>query len=146
MQLLTPPKTTLVYNCTCSNGSAPDLAAYTNTIPYYICTTSADQCITANPNDAEAQSRCTTEIRDLCGTLDPASYTAAASSSSSSSAAASSTSAAASTTSATSATSVVSSAVASATAKGAAIAVKVGKEYGAGVIAAGAMAAFGYML
>lgn len=133
--------TTLDWTCLCSNGSSPDIAAYMDTVPYYICEQSYDDCVADNPNDALAQQNCKTQIQDDCGSLNTANYTAASTSSmasSTSSSAPSSTAAAATTTSA--------SASATATAKSAATAMLIGRDYGIGLIAAGIMAAFGFML
>src|SRR5271170_5581108 len=45
-------QTTLTYNCLCtSNNSSPDLAAYMNSLPYYICEQSYADCVTNNPNN-----------------------------------------------------------------------------------------------
>ncbi|KAF2468088.1 uncharacterized protein BDR25DRAFT_57522 [Lindgomyces ingoldianus] len=38
---------TLVYSCVCSNGVTPNVTQYSLTIPYYICTEQANQCVTA---------------------------------------------------------------------------------------------------
>lgn len=72
--------TTLAYNCTCSNGSAPGLQYYTETMPTFICQEAYSLCISANANNATGQEACTDDIEDQCGTLDPANYTAAATS------------------------------------------------------------------
>ncbi|KAK4128859.1 hypothetical protein N657DRAFT_608662 [Parathielavia appendiculata] len=85
---------TLSYNCTCSNGTAPGLQYYIQTIPTFICEKAYTDCIAANINSAKAQDDCKTNIKNKCGTLDPAKAEVnTGSSSSSSSAAPSSTSA-----------------------------------------------------
>ena len=71
----------LTYNCICQNGTAPDVTAYTYTLPYYICQATFGQCINNHPNDAQGQQTCTDN--EKCGTLNA---TAASTSSSSSSA------------------------------------------------------------
>jgi len=57
---------TLTYTCECSNGSAPDVAFYQGTLPFFICQETIAQCITNNPNDETAQSNCRTA--NQCGT------------------------------------------------------------------------------
>jgi len=130
--------TTLTYNCTCTNGSAPDLAAYTNTLPFLICQSAYGECIAARPNDADGQTECKNQF--VCGSLNPNNVTAAASSTSSS---ASSTTSAASTTSATAASTTAS---ASATATKSSLAISIGHEYGFGLLLAGLFAAIGLLL
>lgn len=39
--------TTLVYSCVCDNGLAPNVSEYSQTIPYFTCTESNNQCRTA---------------------------------------------------------------------------------------------------
>ncbi|KKY29134.1 hypothetical protein UCRPC4_g00166 [Phaeomoniella chlamydospora] len=80
--------TSLTYECTCSNGTTPDLTAYTNSLPYYICQETYIQCIEDHPNDADGQADCAEA--EVCGTLN-------ATSAATSSAAASSTAAASTT-------------------------------------------------
>jgi hypothetical protein len=63
------------------------VTAYQQTLPFYICEATFEQCINNHPNDAEGQATCTSN--EKCGTLNAT----AANSASSSSAAASSTSA-----------------------------------------------------
>lgn len=63
---------TLTYTCTCSNGTAPGLDYYTQTLPSLICQEAFGQCNNANAGDAQAQSRCKKDIQANCGTLDPA--------------------------------------------------------------------------
>jgi len=139
---------TLTYSCLCTNGSSPDLQDYINTLPDYICEAAFAQCIAAHPNDLAGQTACNTDIKVHCGFLDLANFTAAPSSSSAapstSSSAASSTAAPAATTG--SSTGSATAASASATKSGAAVALSVGQSYGAGALAAGAIAAFGYLL
>ncbi|KXX81880.1 hypothetical protein MMYC01_202339 [Madurella mycetomatis] len=62
---------TLEFDCRCSNGSAPGLQYYTQTIPTFICEQAYSDCITANTDSAQAQEECRTDIRAHCGTLDP---------------------------------------------------------------------------
>jgi hypothetical protein len=57
----------LTYSCICSNGTAPDVSAYQETLPFYICEATYEQCIAANPNDAQGQDAC--RKNQKCGTL-----------------------------------------------------------------------------
>ncbi|KAI1328910.1 hypothetical protein F5Y16DRAFT_367607 [Xylariaceae sp. FL0255] len=61
----------LQYACTCSNGSAPGLQYYEDTMPTFICQQAYQDCLNENPNNESAQANCTTTIEDNCGTLDP---------------------------------------------------------------------------
>jgi cobalamin biosynthesis Mg chelatase CobN len=81
--------TTFTYSCICSNGTEPDVTAYQQTLPFFICQATFSQCINNHPNDAEGQTTCKSD--EKCGTLNATAANSA--SSSSSSAAASSTSA-----------------------------------------------------
>ncbi|MCJ1300411.1 hypothetical protein MMC08_003208 [Hypocenomyce scalaris] len=119
---------TLTYQCTCTNGSAPDLAAYSDTLPSYICSQNYINCVAAHPNDATGQASCNTTYQ--CGTLSPMNVPAATSSASS---VASSTSASATT-----------SATATTTAKS--MALSLGQKCGAGMLAAGLVAALSMLL
>jgi len=60
-------QSTLTYSCICSNGTAPDVSAYQETLPFYICEATYVQCIAANPNDAQGQDTC--RKNQKCGTL-----------------------------------------------------------------------------
>ncbi|KAH8788510.1 hypothetical protein F5883DRAFT_610831 [Diaporthe sp. PMI_573] len=71
---------TLVYSCTCQNGSAPGLQYYSQTMDSFVCQQAFQDCNTANVGNAKGQENCTTSIQDNCGTLDPADYSAAPSS------------------------------------------------------------------
>jgi len=62
---------TLNYTCTCSNGSAPGLDYYIQTIPTFICQQAYSDCIAANTASSKAQDECTNNIQKKCGTLDP---------------------------------------------------------------------------
>ncbi|KAK4035068.1 hypothetical protein C8A01DRAFT_38460 [Parachaetomium inaequale] len=64
------PKT-LQYTCTCSNGSAPGLQYYIQTIPTFICEQAYSNCIAANTQSSQGQDECKTNIKSQCGTLDP---------------------------------------------------------------------------
>ncbi|KAE8450247.1 hypothetical protein EG329_006675 [Mollisiaceae sp. DMI_Dod_QoI] len=77
---------TLTYDCTCtSNNSSPDLAAYSQTLPTFICEQLYSNCISTAGNNASAQAACQANIEDDCGKLDPADFAASQPSSSSSS-------------------------------------------------------------
>lgn len=127
--------TDLTYSCTCSNGSAPGLEYYTQTMPTYLCQQEYADCILANPNNATGQEECKTDIEDTCGTLDPTNYTAAATTTSSS---------ASSSATATSSVASASATVASATSTAGAMATKMA-HYGNGA-AAVAVGVFAYLL
>ncbi|KAI9644950.1 hypothetical protein NHQ30_006985 [Ciborinia camelliae] len=129
--------TTLDYNCTCSNGTAPGLQYYTETMPTFICQTIFENCITAGENDAAAQKLCTEAKDKNCGTLSPDNYTAASTSSVSSSTASST---------ATSSATATSASASAATSKAAASALNIGREYGTGILAAGVAGVFGLLL
>lgn len=62
---------TLVYHCTCQNGSAPGLEYYQQSMPFFLCNQAFKECNDANVGDARAQKNCTTSILDKCGKLDP---------------------------------------------------------------------------
>ncbi|KAH8665761.1 hypothetical protein BGZ60DRAFT_54958 [Tricladium varicosporioides] len=128
---------TLKYTCTCSNGSAPGLEYYTTTMPTFICEKIYDNCIIAGQNNANAQKLCTAAEQNNCGRLDPSKYTAPASTSSSASTSASATGAQAASSSAAST---------SASKAAAATMAVVAREYGTGLLAAGAAVAYGLML
>lgn len=153
----------LTYSCLCANGSAPDLADYKNTLPDFVCQANFAGCIKAHPNDAVGQGNCKIDIQDHCGFLNVSDYKAGSSgsgSSSSSSSSPSKTAAPSSTggsggaaggsdaskTSGGSSPSSTGGSAPAATSSSAAMALVNGKEFGAGVLAAGLFAAFGYML
>ena len=72
------------------------MTAYQQTLPFYICQATFEQCINNHPNDAEGQATCTSN--EKCGTLNATALNSASSSSAAaSSTSASQTSAAAST-------------------------------------------------
>jgi len=61
--------TTLDYSCVCSNGQSPNASEYTQTIPYYICTTANQQCVTNCNGITSCQSAC---VQDHpCGAQTP---------------------------------------------------------------------------
>jgi len=53
--------TDLSYSCVCSNGVQPNASEYSQTIPYFECTTFNTQCVTACPQgDATCAQNCNT--------------------------------------------------------------------------------------
>jgi len=130
--------TDLSFSCLCqANNSAPGLDFYLNTIPSNECQSAFTTCIDDHPNDKTGQNLCTTDIQDTCGSLQSINMTFGSGSSTT----ASSSGATASPT-----TSGGSSSTSSSTATNAAALIGVGKDYSVGVVAAGIMAAFGFML
>lgn len=77
---------TLDYSCLCSNGSAPGLQYYTETIETFVCKQAFEDCINANVGSQSGQQNCTDSIDAKCGTLDPTDYSASGSTSASASA------------------------------------------------------------
>lgn len=139
--------TTLEYKCLCaSNNSAPGLQYYETSMPYNICEKSFALCIAAAPNDLIAQDNCTNNIQSQCATIPLSDYTpsAATTSAAASSSVASSTSAPATSTASTVASTTSAAASTSATAKSAAA--DLAAEYSLGLVAAGFVAAFGFLL
>ncbi|KIM97951.1 hypothetical protein OIDMADRAFT_128864 [Oidiodendron maius Zn] len=62
--------TTLDYQCTCGNGQAPSAANYSQTIPYFECTTYGDQCVAAcGAHDSACQTAC--RVDNPCGAQSP---------------------------------------------------------------------------
>jgi hypothetical protein len=74
----------LTYSCICSNGTVPDVSAYQDTIPFYICKETFVQCTAAHPDDAEGQDGC--KNNQQCGTLNATAIEGSSEESSSSSA------------------------------------------------------------
>jgi hypothetical protein len=131
-------QTSLNYTCTCSNGTAPGLIYYKQTLPTFICQEIYDECIAAGANNAAAQKTCENNRMANCGTLDPTTYTAPVSSSSSSASA---------TPTPTSDGGASQTAVTTSSSKAAAATMAVvAAEYGSGLLVAGAAAAFGLLL
>ncbi|MDI1488232.1 MAG: hypothetical protein OHK93_007506 [Ramalina farinacea] len=68
----TPPtnQSTLSYSCICSNGLQPNSSQYSQTIPYYECTTAATDCVNkCEQTDSSCQSACRTDNK--CGAQNP---------------------------------------------------------------------------
>ncbi|KAI9700490.1 MAG: hypothetical protein M1820_006789 [Bogoriella megaspora] len=59
----------LSYQCVCSNGVSPNTTQYTQTIPYFECTESNNQCV----NNCGTDSTCAANCRNdhPCGAQDP---------------------------------------------------------------------------
>jgi len=121
----------LTYSCICNNGSAPDLAVYQNTMPFYLCQAEFAACIAANDQSASGQEGCKKTYS--CGTLNASDVQTG--SSASSSASASSSSSAPSKTSSTAAPSATHNAAAA-----------LGANYGTGVVAGAVLLAFKLLL
>ncbi|KAF3119966.1 hypothetical protein TWF569_003395 [Orbilia oligospora] len=49
---------TLEYECTCSDGSTPDLSQYALTLPYFVCQEVRSRCIANGANNLEGQAEC----------------------------------------------------------------------------------------
>jgi len=62
----------------------PDVTAYEQTLPYFICQATYEQCINNHPNDAEGQATC--KSNEQCGTLNATALNSASASASSTSA------------------------------------------------------------
>jgi len=59
-----------VYSCVCNNGLSPNVSQYSETIPYFECTTAATQCVNnCAPNDSSCQSACRDD--HPCGAQSP---------------------------------------------------------------------------
>ena len=59
----------LTFECVCNNGVSPNASQYTQTIPYFECTESNNQCVAACGQDNSCQSNCRTE--HPCGAQAP---------------------------------------------------------------------------
>lgn len=60
---------TLQFDCTCINGTVPDVSPYQNTIPFFVCQENFVQCIENHPDDADGQKQCKEEKEKNCGTI-----------------------------------------------------------------------------
>ncbi|KAA6415292.1 MAG: hypothetical protein FRX48_00007 [Lasallia pustulata] len=61
--------TALTYSCVCSNGLQPNSSQYSQTLPYYLCTESNNQCVSNCTGDSACQSACRTS--HPCGAQSP---------------------------------------------------------------------------
>ncbi|KAJ9602332.1 hypothetical protein H2200_013187 [Cladophialophora chaetospira] len=132
------------YTCVCSNGTVPDCTAFAQTLPFFMCQATYQQCINAHPNDAQGQQTCTDNQK--CGTrnatAEAIAQTSAAEASSASSTSAASSSAAASSGGSASGSSSASATGAGASASSTGAAVAVSQQIATGAFAAILMAAF----
>lgn len=62
------PKT-LSYSCVCGNGMSPNASEFSLTLPYFLCTEQANQCVTACKSDNTCASSCRQD--HPCGAQDP---------------------------------------------------------------------------
>ncbi|KAK4453319.1 hypothetical protein QBC34DRAFT_434619 [Podospora aff. communis PSN243] len=62
----------LKFVCTCTNGTAPGLEYYIQSMPTLLCEQAFKDCIAKNTGNSQEQGKCTSEIKSKCGTLDPA--------------------------------------------------------------------------
>ncbi|KAK3341424.1 hypothetical protein B0T25DRAFT_341687 [Lasiosphaeria hispida] len=62
--------TTLKFECTCTNGSAPGLEYYSQSLPSLICQKAFEICNADNAGEPQKQSDCKKNIQAKCGTLD----------------------------------------------------------------------------
>ncbi|KAI9866637.1 MAG: hypothetical protein M1813_001189 [Trichoglossum hirsutum] len=60
---------TLSFSCVCSNGATPNATEYSQTIPYFICTESNNECVNNCGGNSGCQSACRTS--HPCGAQDP---------------------------------------------------------------------------
>lgn len=63
------PQTALTYSCVCSNGLQPNASQYSQTLPYFICTETNNQCVGNCNGDSTCQSAC--RASHPCGAQDP---------------------------------------------------------------------------
>ncbi|PMD20951.1 hypothetical protein NA56DRAFT_626829 [Hyaloscypha hepaticicola] len=61
--------TNLTYDCICGNGQSPNASEYSQTLPYFICVTYGNQCVTACNGDTSCQSACRDD--HPCGAQNP---------------------------------------------------------------------------
>ncbi|KAJ5124548.1 uncharacterized protein N7515_008373 [Penicillium bovifimosum] len=60
---------TLDYYCLCNNGVTPNASEYSQTIPYYTCTESNEQCVRKCDGNSVCQNAC--RVDNPCGAQDP---------------------------------------------------------------------------
>ncbi|KAK6511652.1 hypothetical protein TWF481_000561 [Arthrobotrys musiformis] len=63
---------TLEYSCVCADGSKPDLLAYRNTLPFFVCQEYIAQCVAGNATEPTLQNIC--RNTNTCGNQDPADF------------------------------------------------------------------------
>jgi len=142
--------TTLDYSCVCTNGIAPNASEYSQTIPYYICTESNNQCVTAC---GLANNACSSNCRENhpCGAQDPTRANSSTLTTSTATSATGTGSAGSATTTGFGAFGGAGGTTATATSTGTAksaatVAFSLGQTYGLAVIAGGMFAGFAMML
>ena len=60
----------MAFSCVCSNGMPPNASQFSQTIPYFICSEIANQCVNAcSTGDSVCQSAC--RVNHPCGAQDP---------------------------------------------------------------------------
>lgn len=132
-----------MYQCTCTDGSSPNISSYDQTIPSFICAQWKTNCVDNYPNDLDGQTGC---LSVVCGDKNASSGIAATSTSSAAmSSATASSSSSGSGAGSGSATASSSSSTAT-TSDSAAVALRVAEQYGTGIIAGGLLALFGLVL
>jgi hypothetical protein len=62
-------KSNFAFDCTCSNGTAPGLEFYDQSLFSFVCRESFNQCNENNAGDATELKKCVDDIRNHCGTL-----------------------------------------------------------------------------
>jgi len=60
---------TLSFSCICSNGISPNASEYSQTIPYFLCTESNNECVNNCAGNSGCQSACRTSRP--CGAQEP---------------------------------------------------------------------------
>jgi hypothetical protein len=140
--------TNLTYDCVCGNGQSPNASEYSQTLPYFICTTYGDQCVAACNGDTNCQSACRTD--HPCGAQDPTRVNTTSTSSMASTtvpAGATSGTAGVVYTGLGGAVSTAATAAASSTSKsGAQAALDLGRSYGLAVVFGGLLAGFALVM
>ncbi|KAJ9216502.1 hypothetical protein DTO166G4_1718 [Paecilomyces variotii] len=135
----------LSFSCVCSDGSVPDSAEYTQSLPYFVCEANFGQCIQNHPNDLDGQNQCKEQAK--CGTKNATSDAASTSSAAATSGTAVATTLTTATTTAGGQVATTTAAKATAsTSHSAASAVKVAQDYSAALLVGGLLAGFQFVL
>ena len=142
---------TLAFDCVCAvNGLSPNISEYSQTIPYFICTESNNNCVTACNGASSCQAAC--RENHPCGAQSPtrvneSTVTISATSSNGGAAASTASDGAVYTGfGGSAATTAASSGKGNTGSSAAAVLLNVGQLYGLGVIAAGILAGFSILL
>lgn len=128
----------LAFKCVCGNGTTPDVAKYTNTLPFFVCQANFGQCIKNSPDDAAAQKKCKNE-QSKCGKLK------ASESDSSSKTTLSTTSSSKPTATETEAATTTTSTAATTSATNGAVPIRMAQDYSLGILATVLLGAFGFL-